>query len=137
MFRSRISRRVLAQQHIALTSQYHDAHDHGPVQDSSRFIGIIDTELSPQAAIASLSPLLPLVTGMNAEVTIDGSKDVTFTFVEEHLRFIVFEMLKNSVLGARDAGKRAKITCTIADSPKTIGVRISDECQSAKAFSCI
>lgn len=131
MLRSRISRRVLAEQHIALTAQFHDAQEHGPTEDGGRHIGIINTKLSPHDSLTGLIGVLPLATGVseaNCDIVLDGNKTVTFAFIEEHLRYIVFELLKNSILAATEAGTRPHVTVTVADSPKVIGVRVSDQC---------
>ncbi|CAD6588397.1 MAG: hypothetical protein CYPHOPRED_004378 [Cyphobasidiales sp. Tagirdzhanova-0007] len=129
MLRSRISRRVLSEQHIALTAQYHDLHEHGPISDGSRYIGIIDTRLCPFHTIKAIEVLLPLITGVHTELIVEGNKGVTIAFIDAHLKYVVLELVKNAVLAAtkaRRAEDAKKIYITIADSPKFLGVRVSD-----------
>lgn len=136
MLRSRIARRVLAEQHIALTTQYHDTLEHGPLQDSHRYIGIIDTSLSPYESIKALEDILPQVTGFkNTKIVIDGknAKDIRFAFINDHIQFIVFELMKNSIIAAVKSGipnKAERIYVTLSETPNLIGVRVSDECES-------
>jgi pyruvate dehydrogenase kinase 2/3/4 len=135
MLRSRIARRVLAEQHIALTTQYHDTLEHGPLQDSHRYIGIIDTSLSPYESIKSLESILPQVTGIsNIEIVINGNnaKNIRFAFINDHLQFICFELIKNSILAAVKNGqteKAGKVYVTLSETASLVGVRISDECK--------
>lgn len=134
MLRSRIARRVLAEQHIALTTQYHDLVELGPTQDSHRYIGIIDTSLSPYESIKALEDILPQVTGIPTEIIIDGekAKEIRFAFINDHIQFIAFELIKNSVLAAvRNERLHAanKVFVTISETNNLIGVRISDECE--------
>lgn len=130
MLRSRISRRVLAEQHLALTNQFNDLHDHGPAATQGRHVGVIDTSLSPSESIKALEPLLPKATGVQTEIVIDGATDVRFAFIEEHVQYIVFELLKNAVLAALKNGRPGaakKVFVTVSDNPKFVGIRVSDE----------
>jgi len=130
MLRSRISRRVLAEQHLALTNQFNDLNDHGPAATQGRHVGVIDTSLSPSESIKALEPLLPRATGVQTEIVIDGATDVRFAFIEEHVQYIVFELLKNAVLAALKKGRpdaAKKVYITIADNAKFVGIRVSDE----------
>lgn len=138
MLRSRIARRVLAEQHIALTTQYHEAIEHGPIQDANNYIGIINTNLSPYKSIKSLENFLPQVTGITTHINIDSrkknvGKEIKFAFIEDHLQFIVFELIKNSVLAALKEGRIEKaqnVNVTISETDHLIGIRVSDECES-------
>lgn len=138
MLRSRIARRVLAEQHIALTTQYHEAIEHGPIQDANNYIGIINTNLSPYKSINSLENFLPQVTGITTHINIESrkknaEKEIKFAFIEDHLQFIVFELIKNSVLAALKEGRIEKaqnVNVTISETDHLIGVRVSDECES-------
>jgi pyruvate dehydrogenase kinase 2/3/4 len=135
MLRSRIARRVLAEQHVALTTQYHDTVEHGPLQDSHRYIGIIDTSLAPYESIKALETILPRVTGIQGiEIVIDGenAKNIRFAFINDHIQFIAFELIKNSILAAVKNGNlkaTKKVFITISETDSLIGIRISDECE--------
>ena len=134
MIRSRIARRVLAEQHIALTTQYHDHVEHGPIAGSEHYIGIINRSLSPYKSIKSLESLLPRVTGITTHIEIDGKNatNVKFAFIEDHIQFICFELIKNSVLAAIKEGRMEharKVNVTISETGYLIGVRVSDQCK--------
>lgn len=137
MLRSRIARRVLAEQHIALTTQYHDTLELGPLQDSHRVIGIIDTSLSPMESILALEDILPRVTGVQTKIVVDGedAAKIRFAFINDHIQFIAFELIKNAVLAAVKTGRpdaAQKIFVTLTETANSIGVRISDECKSLR-----
>lgn len=136
MLRSRISRRVLANHHIALTKQLRDKQASG--KQDARFIGIVDTAMSPYNSIKSLEKDLPLATGVQTEIDIDNAstcEDVKFAFIEDHLRYTAFELIKNSVLSALATGREeqaTRVNVTIADNAKAICVRVSDQCKYLK-----
>lgn len=133
MLRSRISRRVLAEHHIALSRQYHDSTEAGsPANIQQRFIGVVDTALSPYESIKALEQHLPSVTGVQTEIVVDNiaqAKKVKFAFIDDHLRFVVFELIKNGVLAAVRNGREdraSRVHVSIAESAKSVGVRVSD-----------
>lgn len=133
MLRSRISRRVLAYHHLALTEQLRNKSAGAPSGD--RLIGIVDTAMSPYESIKSLENDLPLATGVKTDILIDNattSKEIRFAFIDEHLRYATFELIKNSVLSALATGRSGqaeRVRVTIADNPRAICVRVSDECE--------
>lgn len=133
MLRSRISRRVLAEHHIALSRQYHDSLKAGSAANvQQRFIGVVDTALSPYESIKALEQHLPSVTGIQTEIVVDNTaqaKKVKFAFIDDHLRFVVFELIKNGVLAAVRNGREdraSRVHVSIAESAKSVGVRVSD-----------
>lgn len=136
MLRSRISRRVLADQHIAISSQYHDQLEHGPISDAHRFIGIIDTQFSMSECLTStIQELLPRATGVQTRIHVDGNKDVTFPYIPDHIEYILYELCKNSVLTAKRRGRKeamSDLSVTIADDGRWIGVRVSDQCEYSR-----
>lgn len=97
MLRTRIGRRVLAEQHIALSKAFMG----GNISRNSTRIGIIDTachagrtiekcvKLAREAALArhGVAPL----------VTVDGHIDTTFIYIPDHIEYILFELLKNAL----------------------------------------
>jgi len=67
------------------------------------------------------------------DVVIDGHLDTKFSYIREHLEYIVFELLKNSMY-ATAAKHRAStstsipvIRATIVAGENEVGIRISDE----------
>lgn len=133
MLRSRISRRVLAEHHIALSRQHHESVDaDSAAKVQQRYIGVVDTALSPYESIKALEQHLPSVTGRQTEIVIDNpvqAKKVEFAFIDDHLRFVVFELIKNGVLAAVRNGREdraSRVHVSIAESAKSVGVRVSD-----------
>ncbi|CBQ71920.1 related to branched chain alpha-ketoacid dehydrogenase kinase [Sporisorium reilianum SRZ2] len=122
MLRSRISRRVLAEQHIALSEALDDPfhffnepvrrqegedepdldHHDDAVGDH---VGIIYTRLSVASVVNKgiklLTQMFASVPGGAAEriprVEVDGDLKARFAYIPEHLEYIVFELLKNAM----------------------------------------
>ncbi|KAJ3484544.1 hypothetical protein NLI96_g5576 [Meripilus lineatus] len=105
MLVSRISRRVLAEHHIALTKAFNYGHDGKP---TPLHVGIIHTGLNVKRSIERCSGILrsrpcdidhdflpEQSTAEWSDVIIDGHLDTTFAYIREHLEYIVFELLKN------------------------------------------
>ncbi|KAK9239479.1 branched-chain alpha-ketoacid dehydrogenase [Lipomyces kononenkoae] len=91
----RIGTRLLAKHHIALTKQ--SAQD---ARRDARFIGLVDTNLSPAELCREitwfLSDVCDLQYGMRPSMTIDVGEDVRVAYIPEHLEYILTELLKNS-----------------------------------------
>lgn len=162
MLRSRISRRVLTEQHIALTTQYrerkaaphhgrkkHGHHHHPQHGGKPRFVGIIDTELSPAAVVEKCAHLVDEKLDLPVPVVVEGAVHETFSYIPDHLeyvppsclaptsltsfdRYMIFELLKNSARAtvskhASSAHNYPSIRATIASSPSSLTIRISDQ----------
>ncbi|TFY81850.1 hypothetical protein EWM64_g2162 [Hericium alpestre] len=133
MLVSRISRRVLAEHHIALSNAFSKraaGNDH---------VGIIYTDLSVKESVKKCAKLLrenlPQEDGGSKEawpeIVIDGHLDTKFAYLREHLEYIVFELLKNAIqatiaLHGKDANLPS-IRVTIVAGEDDIGMRISDQ----------
>ncbi|SPO23207.1 related to branched chain alpha-ketoacid dehydrogenase kinase [Ustilago trichophora] len=125
MLRSRISRRVLAEQHIALSEAlddpFHffnepvlrrqeeaeneselDLNDSDAVGDH---VGIIYTRLSVASVVnKGIKLLTQMFASVQAvtkdripKVEVDGDLRARFAYIPEHLEYIVFELLKNAI----------------------------------------
>ncbi|KAF5370133.1 hypothetical protein D9758_001021 [Tetrapyrgos nigripes] len=140
MLVSRISRRVLTQHHLALSDTYMGKKSLR-YTDSEPRVGIIYTGLDVRRSIEKCAKLLkrgPLASesdeienGTMPEVVIEGNLDTKFSYIREHLEYIVFELLKNSMratrLKHRPSSSVPPITATIALGTNDIGIRISDQ----------
>ena len=95
MLVSRISRRVLAEHHIALTKAYNSGHDGNPTPSH---VGIIHTGLNVKRSIQRCTDILrqrphdvdhdelPDVPTVEwSDVIIDGHLNTTFAYIREHL----------------------------------------------------
>ncbi|KXN89614.1 [3-methyl-2-oxobutanoate dehydrogenase [lipoamide]] kinase, mitochondrial [Leucoagaricus sp. SymC.cos] len=106
MLISRISRRVLAEHHIALTEIFMGHREKEAAGEPH--VGIIFTGLKVKKSIERCVKLLrqrptwvEVFEGEDIhichwpEVIIDGQLDTQFPYIKEHLEYIVFELLKN------------------------------------------
>ncbi|KAF9221992.1 alpha-ketoacid dehydrogenase kinase [Gyrodon lividus] len=141
MLVSRISRRVLAEHHVALTkslgknslNSHEDPH-----------VGIIYTALNLKVSIDKCVKLLrkrPQNIEDNngecvpsrgwSEVIVDGHLDTKFAYIREHLEYILFELLKNAMRATgfkhRGSATLPPIYATIVAGENEVGVRISDQ----------
>ncbi|GAB1520080.1 putative protein kinase YGL059W [Rhizoctonia solani] len=115
MLVSRISRRVLAEHHLALT----EGLAQGDTSPQRAQVGIIHTALDVKASVLRcISLLQERPQGADAnfetlndlhptdppsksdwrwpEVILDGDLDTKFAYIKEHFEYIVFELLKNA-----------------------------------------
>ncbi|KAG6831603.1 hypothetical protein H0H92_009076 [Tricholoma furcatifolium] len=141
MLVSRISRRVLAEHHIALSEIHAGTHSES---SGEPHVGIIFTGLNVRRSIERCAKLLrarpvgiedhycdgAIQTGW-PEVVIDGHLDTKFSYIREHLEYIIFELLKNSmqatVVKHRQSTNLPIIRATIVAGDNDVGIRISDE----------
>ncbi|KAF9652219.1 alpha-ketoacid dehydrogenase kinase [Thelephora ganbajun] len=141
MLVSRISRRVLAEHHLALSSAFH-GRDHDP--DGGDHVGIIYTNLKVKDSIQRCVRYLTEAADQSPEeknpgkavlrrhnVVIDGQLDTEFSYIREHLEYIVFELLKNSIRATAShhhgASTSPEVRATIAASKDDVSIRISDQ----------
>ncbi|KAJ3004170.1 hypothetical protein HKX48_001388, partial [Thoreauomyces humboldtii] len=102
MLRSRIGRRVLAEQHITLSHVF-DGSQH---QDPS-FIGIVNTRCRAVDVVRKCAAIVGKVfqEGFGVDppqVIVDGHLDATFTYIPDQIEYIIFELLKNSMWATLD-----------------------------------
>lgn len=94
--RNRISVRLIAEQHIALSRALEDRPKSGPTSH----YGIVDMACSPAAMIRMcgefVSELCEATLGAAPTIIIDGHPDTTFAYVPVHLEYILTEILKNA-----------------------------------------
>lgn len=94
MLRSRISRRVVTEQHIALTAQFRHRQAKGKgiggcveIEDDRR-VGVVDTRLVVADVINQCGELLQARGGIEKSVPLemDGELDTSFAYIPEHLQ---------------------------------------------------
>ncbi|RHZ77420.1 hypothetical protein Glove_180g93 [Diversispora epigaea] len=100
MLRTRISRRVLAEQQISLTENWNDPnYSNG----SDGYIGVVSTQCNTKEIIDKCAKMTSNLcrTTYNIEppnIIIDGV-DTTFSYIPDHIEYIIYELLKNSIRG--------------------------------------
>ncbi|KAJ3079176.1 hypothetical protein HK102_003976 [Quaeritorhiza haematococci] len=112
MLRSRIGRRVLAEQHIALSAHFDDMngdHHENPYpyfvanhRKGHGYIGIVNTRCHAGETVERCTELASQLfrDAYDMEpptVIVDGHLDATFTYIPDHLEYILYELLKNSM----------------------------------------
>ncbi|KAF9268008.1 atypical/PDHK/BCKDK protein kinase [Marasmius fiardii PR-910] len=141
MLVSRISRRVLAEHHIALSESYVGKHARSGRRDSTEHhVGIIFTALDVRKSIERCARILqeqPITgeVGQNIgpcpEVIIEGHTETKFSYIREHLEYIIFELLKNSIRATQLSNPTLStlppVRATIAAGSNDVGIRISDQ----------
>ncbi|KAF8529037.1 branched-chain alpha-ketoacid dehydrogenase [Hysterangium stoloniferum] len=153
MLVSRISRRVLAEHHLALSASFRESRSSKapPANNQAQGnVGIIYTDLSVKSSIEHCVTLIrscphhvldldsrcmedgnDLTEGW-PEVIIDGDRDTRFSYIKDHLDYIVFELLKNALRFTIKHNKElhkppGSIKATIVASPDDVSIRITDE----------
>ncbi|KAH6918828.1 P-loop containing nucleoside triphosphate hydrolase protein [Coprinopsis sp. MPI-PUGE-AT-0042] len=105
--RNRISVRLIAEQHIAVTHALSDPPREG------KEVGVIDTKCSPKEMVdvcgSFVSDLCMATLGSSPRIVIDGYPEAHFAYIPVHLEYILTELLKNSFRAtvenhARDTG---------------------------------
>ncbi|KAG2183041.1 hypothetical protein INT44_006022 [Umbelopsis vinacea] len=129
MLRSRISRRVITEQHLALSESSQD------VDNDDAVVGTIFTKCNPTNIIEKCIALIETrLSGTEKcpPFNIDGSTGCgDFTYISEHIEYIVFQLLSNSVRHTLQFHKNniapPPVNITICSNDTDILIRISDQ----------
>ena len=132
--KSRIGRRVLAEQHLALSESW-EAHqsDH----DLGRWIGILDTACTASKTVkkcaAKATSFVRESTGLEPpEVIINGRVQAEFLYIPDHIEYVLYELIKNSMQAtikrhSDGSGDPPPIVVTIGEWQSSIMFRVSDQ----------
>lgn len=143
----RISRRVIAEQHLSLTETFHSAAHHQPsaTPSDSEFIGKVFLKCNAADVIQRCGrAVLALARSAYGddvalpEIKLAGHLDANFPFILSHMEYIIGELLRNSVQSVieqqlrRDSGNGPHqppppIEVTICESLKHVVIRVSDQ----------
>ncbi|EKX35983.1 hypothetical protein GUITHDRAFT_155357 [Guillardia theta CCMP2712] len=124
MIMSRISRRVIAEQFIAL-------HHHQP-----GYVGVICKELSPLKVLEHVAPeaqnICQRTYGISPKYVVEGDTSILCSYIPTHLEYIIFELLKNAMRAVCERHLMNKdglppIKFLLARGPSDMTIRISDE----------
>jgi hypothetical protein len=145
ILRSRISRRVIAEQHLALTETFHaDWFSPGAKLSESEFIGEVFLKCVAKDVVdrcgQAIHEIARQAYGEDVplpKIKIDGHLEANFPFILSHLEYIIGELLRNSVQSAVERyqqtppEKRPKtlpdIEVTICEAPQNVTIRVSDQ----------
>jgi pyruvate dehydrogenase kinase 2/3/4 len=143
LLKSRISRRVIAEQHLALTETFHSPWHFPDAQMSQEhdadFVGEIFLRCNAKEIVERCAEttreLMRTTYGSDCavpDIKIVGEPDATFPYIQSHLEYIVSELLRNSMQALveqrRKEGERpAPIEVLICETPQHVIFRFSDE----------
>ncbi|CAL8583889.1 putative protein kinase YGL059W [Xanthoria parietina] len=143
LLRSRISRRVIAEQHLALTETFHspwhfpDAKQ--PQDPSSDFVGDVFLKCNAKEVVEECSQRARTLAReafgsacRMPEVNLQGHLNATFPYILSHLQYIVGELLRNSIEAVVERwrhlpGHPAPVDVLICEAPQHVIIRISDQ----------
>ncbi|KAI9744188.1 MAG: hypothetical protein M1818_002340 [Claussenomyces sp. TS43310] len=140
--RSRISRRVIAEQHLSLTNTFNSPlHLVGLKQPSDmEFVGEVFLKCNAKEVVErcgkEVQDLARSAYGLEAKlpgIKIEGHLDATFPYIISHLEYIIGELLRNSIQavverqGYASTGNPPPIEVTICESSQHVVIRVSDQ----------
>ncbi|KAL6251579.1 putative protein kinase [Rhinocladiella similis] len=139
MLRARISRRVIAEQHLALTDTFNSPWHVAQPSSENEFVGEVLLKCNAKDIIervgkftqeickssAGADPLVP-------EIKIQGHVNATFPYVLSHLEYIIGELLRNSVQAVMaryqtPCNPPPPIEVLVCEAPQQVVIRISDQ----------
>ncbi|KIW29769.1 uncharacterized protein PV07_05557 [Cladophialophora immunda] len=139
MLRARISRRVIAEQHLALTETFNSPWHVPQPSSENEFVGEVLLRCNAKEVIercgrftqeicrstVGADPLVP-------EIRIQGHTGATFPYVLSHLEYIVGELLRNSIQAVMEKYRDPReppppIDVLICEAPQNVVIRISDQ----------
>lgn len=143
LLRSRISRRVIAEQHLALTETFH-APWHFPnaqplTDPNTESVGEIFLRCNAKEIVQSCAKatqeLMTKTYGTDLaipDVKIEGHLEATFPYILSHLEYIVGELLRNSIQAVIEQRKYKDTTpppieVLICETQQHVIIRISDQ----------
>lgn len=142
LLRSRISRRVIAEQHLALTDTFHAPwHFSGSkyhVAPDDDFVGEIFLKCNAKEIIEKCAKTASRLTAKAygpdvniPEIKLQGHLDTTFPYIPSHLEYIIGELLRNSIQAVVERnGSQAHpppIEVLICEAAQHVIIRVSDQ----------
>ncbi|KAJ5223703.1 Pyruvate dehydrogenase kinase [Penicillium chermesinum] len=142
LLRARISRRVIAEQHLALTetfnSPWHFPDSQERTDMNSDFVGEVFLKCNAKEVVehcGKVAQELMRKTSQSAQIpaiTVQGHLTATFPYILSHLEYIVGELMRNSVQAVMEKYKDSTqppppIQVLICETPQHVIMRISDQ----------
>lgn len=141
--RQRISRRVIAEQHIALTETFHSPWhfpDAKPTYDpNAEFVGEVFLKCNVREVVGDCGRRAKRLAAeaygsqcVLPEITLDGHLDATFPYILSQLQYIIGEIIRNSIQAVVEKhssipGSLPPIEVLICEAPQHVIIRISDQ----------
>ncbi|KAG4435132.1 hypothetical protein IFR05_009397 [Cadophora sp. M221] len=149
ILRSRISRRVIAEQHLALTETFHspwhfpDAQP--PPQTHTEFVGEVFLKCNAREVVSRCFSAVEALclatygpTTILPSIKLSGHLDATFPYILSHLEYIIGELLRNSMQAMVERQKThprgrgwevtpPPIEVTVCEAPQHVIIRVSDQ----------
>jgi len=143
ILRSRISRRVIAEQHLALTETFHSPWhfpDAKPLE--AEFVGEVFLKCNAKEVVErcgkevrSLAAAAYGPSTLIPEIRLEGHLDATFPYILSHLEYIIGELLRNSIQAVVEKQNNTSdptkapppVDITICEAPQHVIIRVSDQ----------
>ncbi|CAL3973133.1 unnamed protein product [Diplocarpon coronariae] len=141
ILRSRISRRVIAEQHLALSDTFNSSPSSStPAAD---FVGEVFLKCSAHEVVSqcftAVQDLCIQTYGISTPLpalNLNGHLDATFPYILSHLEYIIGELLRNSMQAMVERqkcrprcweGTLPPIEVTVCEAPQHVIIRVSDQ----------
>jgi pyruvate dehydrogenase kinase 2/3/4 len=139
----RISRRTIAEQHLALTDTFKSPWhfpDAKPIE--SEFVGEVFLRCNAKEVVSrcgkQVQALASAAYGPSTilpEIKLEGHLDATFPYILNHLEYIIGELLRNSIQAIVEKQKRGPsppptpppVEVTVCEAPQHVIIRVSDQ----------
>lgn len=138
----RISRRVIAEQHLALTETFNSPWHFPDSQDrtdpDADFVGEVFLKCNAKEVVERCGKLAQDLTRKSCgtdnipDITVQGHLGTTFPYMLSHLEYIIGELLRNSIQAVGEKYKESPqkpppIEVLICEAPQHVIMRISDQ----------
>ncbi|KAB8258717.1 branched-chain alpha-ketoacid dehydrogenase [Aspergillus pseudonomiae] len=142
LLRARISRRVIAEQHLALTETFNSPWHFPGSQDrtdaNADYVGEVFLKCNAKEVIERCGKLAQDMmrqasgTEKIPEISVQGHLDATFPYMLSHLEYIIGELLRNSIQAVSEKynglpEKPPPIEVLVCEAPQHVIMRISDQ----------
>ncbi|KAJ5981381.1 hypothetical protein N7522_013802 [Penicillium canescens] len=142
LLRARISRRVIAEQHLALTetfnSPWHFPDSHDRTDMNADFVGEVFLKCKAKEVVERCGRVAQDLMRKSTEstqipaITVQGHVNATFPYILSHLEYIIGELLRNSVQAVMEKYQHSSqppppIEVLVCETPQHVIMRISDQ----------
>lgn len=139
MLRARISRRTIAEQHLALTETFNSPWhfpDAAVRTDDAEFVGEVFLRCNAKEVVERCGKIAQDLARQAGgpdtavpEIVVRGHLDATFPYILGHLEYIIGELLRNSIQATCEKYRTSQprpIEVLVCEAPQHVIIRISD-----------